>query len=102
MSNKTKNVKVDVDIEQRTLDLTTYKISLTVPTNDSIVMEWLASQDAIDSLSSYLAKAVTDYFHQSSKQVKEALASKPTEKLVSKSSAKKKIKSDEKQKVSGD
>lgn len=103
MPTKTKDVKVEVAVEQRDLELTTYKMNITVPTNDSIVMEWLASQGAIDSLSSHLTKAIIDYFHKSSSQVKQALASKPKQqKLPNKTSGRKKTKSDEKEKILGD
>lgn len=97
MPSKSKDVKVEVEIGQRDLELTTYKVNITVPTNDAIVLEWLANQDAIDSLSTHLSKVITQYFKHSSNQVKESLANNAKQqKLTTKQVSKKKTKADEK------
>lgn len=100
MSNKTKDVKVEVETSQRDLEFTTYQISVTVPTNQAIVMEWLTSQNAIEPLNSYISKAIATYFHQSSNQIKQALATgAKKEKLASKKPTNKKAKSTEKKEL---
>ena len=94
MPSKSKDVKVEISVEQRDLELTTYKVSVTVPTNEAMVMEWLANQGAIESLDSHLTKAVIDYFQKSTHQVKETFADKSKEqKLANKKLSKKKSKS---------
>lgn len=90
MSSKSKGVKVEVSVEQQDIDLTTYKVNITVATNDSIVTQWLAEQGAIDSISSYLTKSVIDYFHNSTSELKESLATKAKEKKLANKKASKK------------
>lgn len=98
MSSKSKDVKVEIEIGQRDLELTTYNVSVTVPTNEAIVLEWLANQNAIDSLSTHLSKVITQYFQHSSNQIKETLANNVRQqKLTKKKVTKKKSKTDEKE-----
>ena len=98
MPSKSKDIKVEVEVGQRDLELTTYKVNVTVPTNDAIVLEWLANQNAIDSLSTHLSKVIAQYFQQSSNQVKETLANNAKQqKLTTKKVTKKKSKTAEKE-----
>lgn len=94
---KNKDVKVEVNIEKRDVDLTSYKVNITVSTNDSIVMEWLANQGAIDTLNNHLSKSIIEYFEQSSKDVKDALATRVKEQKSNKNVAKKSVNVSEKE-----
>jgi hypothetical protein len=90
MSSKAKGIKVEVEKGHSDLESTTYKITVSVPTKEAIVMEWLASQNAIESINSYISKTITNYFHQSSSQVKKALMTSAKEqKLAQKKSTNK-------------